>query len=737
MFENDTRSPAQKQSDDAFAESILKLLIAALFLVVLPFLTLSALLGYLLLCAYRDKKEFGVGAVLFIAAALAIYLVGPPTEAVLDSTNHWVGFYQGALFTDFESSFISFYRWVYQLFHWTLAVRTYLKFVQLTRYVVYATIPAGLIAWTLLQSQKRWNVRPGLYYLFKKPIELWCLIPSDPTTEPWSKLMVFVLQCFFFSVLSFVLLPRIPGSYWTIHFLKLLSVLGFVLGLGALVACERKIQKVSPDVIPIDDDGTIFSPAILNHHVHVLGESGFGKTVFLLRLIEHHVRHGMGLIFIDLKADTDTVSHIVGLCERFGRTEDLKLFDCSRPELSLSYNVLLRGNPTEIKDKLVGSFTWENSYYKDAAQSFLLTIIRAFVFLRDRHSLNFTLEDLYQATLSSDSLVALQTELNSKGAPEALREDINQLAHYLRNRENFKELHGLRTQIKLLIDSEFGPLLTASTSGIDLFDCIQQHKIVYVLLDSQRYGESAQKLGKLILQDLKSASSKIIEEIPKDKRVPCAIVIDEFADLATEQFVGFLNRSRGSKLGIVVAHQEMSDLEILSPTIRDQVMGNTATTVSFLQKLPESAERLAAIAGTKSTVKSTKQLTHEGFFIKSPTYTGQESERAVEEFIIHPNVFKNLKVGECVIIGKYPSAWNKKIRIPPPQPIVIEQNIVREKLTALRLESLKQECPASLGLKQLTKAMYLKTAAPTKIEDTETTTAANQEKTESPSDPNF
>ena len=77
--------------------------------------------------------------------------------------------------------------------------------------------------------------------------------------------------------------------------------------------------------------------------------------------------------------------------------------------------------------------------------------------------------------------------------------------------------------------------------------------------------------------------------------------------------MGFLNRSRGSKLGIVVAHQEMSDLEAFSPAMRDQVMGNTATTVSFLQKLPESAERLAAIAGTKTTVKSTKQLTEEGF----------------------------------------------------------------------------------------------------------------------------
>ncbi len=37
-------------------------------------------------------------------------------------------------------------------------------------------------------------------------------------------------------------------------------------------------------------------------------------------------------------------------------------------------------------------------------------------------------------------------------------------------------------------------------------------------------------------------------------------IIDEFADLADEEFVGFLDRARSSKMGVVVAHQEISDL---------------------------------------------------------------------------------------------------------------------------------------------------------------------------------
>ena len=36
--------------------------------------------------------------------------------------------------------------------------------------------------------------------------------------------------------------------------------------------------------------------------------------------------------------------------------------------------------------------------------------------------------------------------------------------------------------------------------------------------------------------------------------------------------------------------------------------------------------------------------------------TGGKSLREVEEFIIHPNLVKSLRVGKCVCVKKYPSA---------------------------------------------------------------------------------
>jgi hypothetical protein len=36
--------------------------------------------------------------------------------------------------------------------------------------------------------------------------------------------------------------------------------------------------------------------------------------------------------------------------------------------------------------------------------------------------------------------------------------------------------------------------------------------------------------------------------------------------------------------------------------------------------------------------------------------TGNKSLREVEEFVIHPNIIKSLRVGKCVCVKKYPES---------------------------------------------------------------------------------
>ncbi|MBK7893036.1 MAG: TraM recognition domain-containing protein [Bdellovibrionales bacterium] len=199
-----------------------------------------------------------------------------------------------------------------------------------------------------------------------------------------------------------------------------------------------------------------------------------------------------------------------------------------------------------------------------------------------------------------------------------------------------------------------------SENAIDLFEAVRSGKIVFMFLDTRRFGETARAVGRFIIQDLKAVSARIDSEITASDRRPFTVIIDEFADLADEEFVGFLDRARSSRIGIVVAHQEISDLDRISPQFCGRLMGNTATLFAFLQKRPESAELISGIAGTRRVNEVTRQFDSKMLF-RIPT--GMQSQKEVDEFIVHPNVIKSLGVGECVCIQRYPSARAGKLRI--------------------------------------------------------------------------
>ncbi|MBL7687964.1 MAG: TraM recognition domain-containing protein [Bdellovibrionaceae bacterium] len=218
----------------------------------------------------------------------------------------------------------------------------------------------------------------------------------------------------------------------------------------------------------------------------------------------------------------------------------------------------------------------------------------------------------------------------------------------------------MRVQLESIAYSDFGDRVLWSENAIDLFEAVRAGKIVFMFLDTRRFGETARAVGRFIIQDLKAVSARIDSEITASDRRPFTVIIDEFADLADEEFVGFLDRARSSRIGIVVAHQEISDLDRISPQFCGRLMGNTATLYAFLQKRPESAELICGIAGTRSAWKQTMQT--ESFF-GLPIDTGKRSSREVEEFNVHPNTIKSLSVGDCVVVRKYPQASACRIKI--------------------------------------------------------------------------
>lgn len=418
----------------------------------------------------------------------------------------------------------------------------------------------------------------------------------------------------------------------------------------------------------------------LNHHVHIVGASGFGKSVLLSHVVKNRIHSGGGVLFVDLKADSETIRQVVSTAKRAGREDDLRIFSCGNPEISHPYNAIGNGTANQLKDRIMGALNWSEEFYKNEASSFLLKILRGLALLRDRKGQPFDLGTILNCIADQKQIMRVIDEL-----PETetqVREELEGLHRHLAKPENLKALQGLKAQLESLLLSDFGHLLRAFDGGIDLFDAIRSRKIVYLLLDSRTYGESSRALGKLILQDLKAASARVDNEIPKQERKPFAVIIDEFADMATEDFVGFLDRARSSKIGVVVAHQEIADLSRLSPEFARRLMNSTSTLFAFLQKLPDSSELIAGIAGTRKTREVTEQAETDWLF--GERKTGMKSIKEVDEFVIHPNVIRSFGVGECVMVQKYPSSKSAVVRVRPEVNDSLASEEVREALRAMK-----------------------------------------------------
>jgi hypothetical protein len=78
----------------------------------------------------------------------------------------------------------------------------------------------------------------------------------------------------------------------------------------------------------------------INHHIHILGQPGAGKSVLLKNIYAHQVMSGEGLLMLDLKADYKVREDFISLCKLANRDKDFVLIDLSHPEKSYGYNPL-------------------------------------------------------------------------------------------------------------------------------------------------------------------------------------------------------------------------------------------------------------------------------------------------------------------------------------------------------------------------------------------------------------
>lgn len=374
-------------------------------------------------------------------------------------------------------------------------------------------------------------------------------------------------------------------------------------------------------------------------HTLMVGTTGSGKTTAALSILTQAIAQDWGVVMIDLKGDPDNAARLAGAALDAG--VPFNHFSFTAGERCDTWQPLAAGDPAARMSKVICLSQWSEPYYQSACERFAQL---AFVLL-DRNGIEPTFDALMELL---DTPMRAHQLLRALRAGECAPIE-KYLARLMEDRGQLSALAGLAARIGTLTDLA-GPLRsTNNPTPLDLGAISRDGGVACFTLNSAQSMVTAGQVGALAVLDVQSMVAKRIAT--GDIARPMLIMIDEFSALDADHVLGLFARARSCRVAMIVATQELADLSRVRDGFENQILGLTNTKVVMRQEVPESAEKLAMLAGTVADTKLTRQRIQGALLTQR---TGVESERDVERFMVDPNGIRRLNAGEAVLIRKGP-----------------------------------------------------------------------------------
>lgn len=304
-------------------------------------------------------------------------------------------------------------------------------------------------------------------------------------------------------------------------------------------------------------------------HLWVIGASGSGKSTLLLNLITQDAKAGNGLAVLDPHGDL--VDDVLGrLPPR--PSGDVILFDPSDAETPVGFNILSAGSDIErtlLASDLVSIFRRLSTSWGDTMSTVLGNAVLAIL-----------------ESPSGGTLIDLRRFL----VEESFRK------HYLESVEDEEIIFFWRREYPLIGSRAIGPILTRldtflrsklirhvvgqKPAKLDLGAVMEGRKIFLAKLSQGLIGEeNAYLLGSLLVSKFHQLALARQRQAKID-RTPFYLYADEFQSFATPSMESLLTGARKYRLGLILAHQTLAQLEGV-PKISSALFGNAYTRAVF------------------------------------------------------------------------------------------------------------------------------------------------------------
>lgn len=385
-------------------------------------------------------------------------------------------------------------------------------------------------------------------------------------------------------------------------------------------------------------------------HLIIYGATRTGKSRLAELLITQDIRRGDIVIVIDPKGDPGLMKRCYAEAVRSGREDQFYLFHLGYPEISARYNAIGDfSRITQVATRLTNPLpsSGNSAAFREFCWRFANIIARAIValgrkpdyrqILRAMNDIEPLFIEYARHWLSMNGSAEWETELalirkqikpdRTPRTLEGRSPDAIAVLQYLK-KHNVHEpvLEGIasvfrydRTHFDKLVSS-LGPLLEKLTSGPvadllspDYFDVtdarpifdwnkiIRQGGIVYVGLDALTDSAVATAVGNSMFSDLVSVGGEIykhgvdgVDPAQAHLMPRVSLHLDEFSDLAGDEFVPLANKIGGAGFQLNIYTQTSSDIvaKMGSEAKAEQVIGNINSTIMFRVKNLPTAEVL-------------------------------------------------------------------------------------------------------------------------------------------------
>ncbi|MBX3177733.1 MAG: ATP-binding protein [Candidatus Hydrogenedentes bacterium] len=305
-------------------------------------------------------------------------------------------------------------------------------------------------------------------------------------------------------------------------------------------------------------------------HIYTVGASGTGKSTFLLNLISQDIEQGRGVALLDPHGDLvdDVLTRIPE-----HRHQDVILFDPADGGYPIGFNVLSAHSELEknlIASDMVAVFQRLSTSWGDQMTTVFSNAILAFL-ESDRGG---TLSDLRRFLVEKDYRREFLKTVRDRD-----------IVYYWE--KEFPLLSG-RPQGPILtrLDYFLRPklirhMVAQRENRLDFADIMNSGKIFLARLSQGAIGEeNAHLLGTLLVAKFHQLTLSR-QEIQEEQRRPFYLYIDEFHNFITPSMASILTGVRKYRLGLVLAHQELRQLEKRDAEVASAALSNPYTRVCF------------------------------------------------------------------------------------------------------------------------------------------------------------